>query len=273
MNALLKKPSLLLYISLLTITSAFTNINASEHVHAIPLFSWNDTNTYLSYTESTEKIKTLASIATLGRQHFHNLSLAYANKSSMKDLEETMRTIQESIQSAYQTATDGTDEKDLLKKIAEKRNPFNKSSTEILLQSHWYNHGNIIEITSVLHNNQLDIWHKNPTDHFDASLLLGQDFTLNTNNKALASVKYALKNNPITGLHLSRKVEKETSITLELLITNAVWLRKQIAVRIHQEEYEAAELSTSIIWYLYGPRKFRINDLHNVKSYADNSEI
>ena len=273
MKALLSKTLFLFTIPLLTIALRCTNLYATEHVHTIPLFSWDDTNSYLYYSESTEQSKTLASIGTLGRQHFHSLSLAYANKSSTKDLEKTMRMIQESIQSAYQTATDGTDERDLLKIIANKKNLFDKTSAEIQLQSHWYNHGNVIEATSTLHSNQHNSWHINPTDHFDASLLLGQDFTINTNNKVLASIKYTVKNNPIPGLTLTKKLEQEPTITFELLITNAVWLRKQIAVRIHQEEHEATELSTSIIWYLYGPKKFHINDLHNVKSYADNSEI
>ena len=136
-----------------------------------------------------------------------------------------------------------------------------------------YNHGNLAEIKAKLRKpNQIatPFSHKPAETQADVSLTLGQDITLNTNNKVLLTAEVITRN--ISRAHLPNldSPEIESEAVFSLLLSNNTFLRKQIAVSIVQPEHQAPTINASIVYFLYGPRFFSIHDIHQPSIYFEN---
>ncbi len=136
-----------------------------------------------------------------------------------------------------------------------------------------YNHGNLAEIKTKLRQPGLATTifsNKTATPHVDISLMLGQDLTLNTNNKLLLTAELITKNISIENYRKTNRAESESEAVFSILLSNNSFLRKQITATITQPEHQAPTLSASIVYFLYGPRFFNINDIHQPSTHAEN---
>ena len=136
-----------------------------------------------------------------------------------------------------------------------------------------YNHGNLGEIKTkirqVYQPATIFARDRNKTQA-DISLLFGQDLTLNTNNKVLITAEIIARNLSDDSFRHPERSNSENNTVFSMLFSNNTWLRKQIAVTITQPEHQAATLSASLIYFLYGPRFFSIHDIHHPRVFSAN---
>ena len=136
-----------------------------------------------------------------------------------------------------------------------------------------YNHGNLAEIKTKLRQSNLATTifsNMTATPRVDLSLMLGQDLTLNTNNKLLLTAELITKNIKIENYRKTNRSESESEAVFSILLSNNSFLRKQITASISQPEHQAPTLSASIVYFLYGKRFFNINDIHQPSIHAEN---
>jgi len=138
-----------------------------------------------------------------------------------------------------------------------------------------YNHGNLTEVKTKLRqiNQPATVLSREQNKtQVDISLLFGQDIILNTNNKVLLTAETITRNLSNDCLKHPERFQSENEAVFSMLLSNNTWLRKQIAVTVTQPEHEAATLSASLIFFLYGPRFFNIHDLHHPGVFSANLE-
>ena len=144
---------------------------------------------------------------------------------------------------------------------------------QFFLHGQVYNHGNLAEIKTKLRQSSsstMMFTKKSATPRVDISLMLGQDITLNTNNKLLFTAEVITRNLSSEIFRKTSRSESESEAVFSILLSNNNFLRKQITATIAQPEHQAPTLSASIIYFLYGPRFFNIQDIHRPSIHAEN---
>lgn len=252
-----------------------TSTGDKELKKTIGLFQWHQSNMTTSFqTNETDDI-IFTTYNEISQQHYHSFTygggrhqpapkrtnmMTLAGKLTNEGIQElTSLTIHTTKQNEPSTLY-----------LTEKTAP---PQQEFFLDGQVYNHGNLGEIKATLYqsNKPTHIFSQPTTKpQIDMSLMLGQDVTLNTNNKLLLTAEVVTKNIDRTSFQNSNTLESNNVAVFTALISNNTLLRKQIVFSIIQPEHEAATLSASLIYFLYGPRFFSIHDIHHINALAEN---